>query len=85
LSSLGIHNVGEKKGLAILFGDSAAKLPAHQRVHLSVFVNGNSHTIQQAGPIEAGEMLVQVGIATIGRAGHETLRVLGFSVAGWSQ
>ena len=39
LAPLAVDDVGEQERLAVLLGDAAAELPAHQRVHLGVLVD----------------------------------------------
>ncbi len=61
----GIDDVGEQERLAVLLGDAAAELPAHQRMHLGVLVDRRIDAQQQPGLVETIEMVVQVGIAAI--------------------
>ncbi len=63
--SAGIDDVGEQEGLAVLLGDAAAELPAHQRMHLGVLVDRCIDAQQQPGLVETIEMVVQIGIAAI--------------------
>ncbi len=66
---LAIDDVGEEERLAVLLGDAAAELPAHQRVHLGVLVDRRVDAIEQPRLVEAVEMLVQVGIRARERRG----------------
>ena len=47
-------------------GDAAAELPAHQRMHLGVFVDRRIDAPQQAGLVETVDVVVQVGVAALG-------------------
>ncbi len=62
----GIDDVGEQERLAVALRDAAAELPAHQRMHLGVFVDRRIDAPQQAGLVETVDVVVQVGVAALG-------------------
>ncbi len=49
--TLAVGGFGEQERLALAFGDAAAILPAHQRVHLGVFVDRLVDHDETAGAI----------------------------------
>ena len=64
-AALGIDDVAEEERLAVLLGDAAAELPAHQRVHLAVLVDRAIDGDEQPGLLERLQMVVQIGIAAL--------------------
>ncbi len=62
-AALGIRRLREQEGLALRLWDAAAILPAHQRVHLGVFVDRLVDHDEQARARQRQHVLVQVGIA----------------------
>ena len=62
-AALGVGRLREQERLALGLRDAAAELPAHQRVHLGVFVDRLVDDDQQALARERQHVLVQVGIA----------------------
>ena len=52
--------MGEEEGLALIFGHAADELPAHQRLQLSVLVDGTVDAHQQPCGVQRGQMLVQI-------------------------
>ncbi len=62
-AALGVGRLREQERLALRLRDAAAILPAHQRVHLGVFVDRLVDDDQQAFARERQHMLMQVGIA----------------------
>jgi hypothetical protein len=75
--AVAVHDVLEQERLPLGLGDAATKLPAHQRVHLGVFVDGALDADQQASGLQRGEVFTQVGVAALGGArahcGHSAL------------
>ena len=71
--ALGVHRLFEQKCLAVFLFDAAAKLPAHQRMHLLVFVHRLFDPDQQALSFELLQVIVQIGI-TARRNGRYLLR-----------
>ena len=69
LAALAVGDVGEQERLAVLLGDAAAELPAHQRVHLGVLVDRTVDRDQQAGFVERAHVVVQVRVARARRCG----------------
>ncbi len=67
---LGIGRVREQERLALGFRNAATVLPAHQRMHLGVFVDRLVHDHEQARACEREHVLVQVRVAArmFGRA-----------------
>jgi len=60
----GVDHVLEQEGLALVLGDAAAELPAHQRVQLGVLVDGLAHANQQPALLEQLQVVVEVGVGT---------------------
>src|SRR5574341_1311911 len=60
--SLRVDGLFEQKRLAVFFLDAAAKLPAHQRMHLLIFVDGFFDANQQTLALESLQMIVQIRI-----------------------
>ena len=60
-----INDVGEQERLAVALRDTAAELPAHQRMHLGVFVDRRIDAPQQAGLFETVDVVVEVGVAAL--------------------
>src|SRR5262249_42282963 len=58
-----VGRLSEQECLAVLLLDAAAKLPAHQRMHLGVFVDRLVHYDEQPLAREPAHVIVQVGIA----------------------
>ncbi len=71
--ALGVHRLFEQKCLAVFLFDAAAKLPAHQRMHLLVFVHRFFDADQQAFAFELLQVIVQIGISAR-RNGRYVLR-----------
>ena len=69
-----VDDVGEQKGAALLLGEPALELPAHQRVQLAVFVDGVIDAGDQAARFEPAQMFLEIERRT---AGH---RLAGLSV-----
>src|SRR5262249_14823428 len=67
-AALAVDHIGEEKRLAVLLGDAAAELPAHQRVHLGVLVDLAVDLDQEPGLVERADVFVQVGIGARGRS-----------------
>ena len=61
--ALAIGRLREQERLALLLRDAAAILPAHQRMHLGVFVDRLVDHDEQACARQRQHVLVQVGIA----------------------
>ena len=57
-----VHRLLEQERLAVFLFDAAAKLPAHQRMHLLVFVHRLFDPYQQALSFELLQVIVQIGI-----------------------
>ena len=64
-----VGDVGEQEGLALGLVDAADELPAHQRMHFGVLVDGPVDSAQQPALFQRGDMLVQIGIVSR-RVGH---------------
>ena len=62
LAALAVGDVGEQERLAVLLLDAAAELPAHQRVHLGVFVDRAVDADELAGLLQRADVVVQVGV-----------------------
>ena len=60
LAPAGVGDVGEVPSLALLVGDAAPVLPAHQRVQLGVLVDGLVDAAQVPRLFEHSEMLMQI-------------------------
>ena len=75
LAALAVDHVGEQERLAVLLGDAAAELPAHQRVHLGVLVDRPIDPDQLPGLLERAHVVVQVRIGAAGRGGGFPLRL----------
>ena len=60
-----VDDVFEQKSLALRFRDAAAELPAHERMHLGVFVDRPLHADQQPLPLERSDMRMQVRIPRV--------------------
>ena len=56
--ALGIDDIGEQEGLAIFLIDSAAKLPADQRMHLGILVDLPIDRNQQTRLIQRLQMIM---------------------------
>lgn len=67
--AVGVDDVGEKKRLALIFRNPADKLPAHQRMELSVLVDRTVDTNEQALAFEIGQMLLEIEPRFCARAG----------------
>ncbi len=61
-ASCAVDDVLEQECLALRFRNAAAKLPAHQWVHLGIFVDWTLHADQQALLLQGGDVRVQVWI-----------------------
>ena len=68
-AALGVGRLGEQERLALRLRDAAAILPAHQRVHLGVFVDRLVDHDQATGARQRQHVLVQIGIAARVRGG----------------
>ena len=80
-ASVAVHHVLEQECLALRLGQTAAELPAHQRVHFRVLVDGVADTYQQSGRLQVGQVLLKVGIGHgRGRALYR-MRVVSIGVA----
>jgi hypothetical protein len=77
----GIDDVGEQERLAVALGDAAAELPAHQRMHLGVFVDRRIDAPQQARLVETVDVVVQVGVAALGHQVVPASRLAKFTSA----
>jgi hypothetical protein len=60
-----VGHVGEQEGLAVGLRDAAAELPAHQRMHLRVFIDRRVDGGQQAGLVQRGDMLLQIVVGPL--------------------
>ena len=58
--SRAIDDVGEQKSPAIIFGEPALKLPAHQRVQLAILVDRPVDAGEEAPLIEQTQMLLKI-------------------------
>ena len=61
-----VHDIGEQKRAALLFGEPALELPAHQRVQLAVLVDGAVDAGHQAARFEAAQMFLEIERRTAG-------------------
>ena len=77
--ALAVGDVREQERLALGLRDAAAELPADQRMHLGVLVDGLVDPQQQPGLVKRGEMFLKVGIALVG-GGHVRRRHAGSHV-----
>ena len=57
-----VGHVLEQEGLALGLGEAAAELPAHQRVHFRILVDGMPDAQQQSGGLQVGQVFLKVGI-----------------------
>ncbi len=62
-ASLAVGYVGEQKRFSVRLLDTAAELPAYERVHFGVFVDRPIDRYEQPRALECLEMLVEVRIA----------------------
>ena len=61
-----VDDVGEEKGAALLLGEPALKLPAHQRVQLAVLVDGVIDAGDEAARFEPAQMFLEIERRTAG-------------------
>ena len=59
-AALGVGDVGEDEGAALVLGHAADELPAHQRMQLGVLVDRGVDALDQAGGFEIGEMILEI-------------------------
>jgi hypothetical protein len=66
-AALGVGDVGEDKGAALVLGHAADELPAHQRMQLGVLVDRGVDARDQAGGFEIGEMILEIEAGAFAR------------------
>jgi len=67
-AALAVNNALEKEALALGFRDAAAELPAHERMHLGIFVDRALHPDQQPLLLQGSDMCVEIWIIRNGHA-----------------
>ena len=63
--ALGIGDVGEEEGLALVLLQPAAELPADQRMHLGILVDRLVDAEQEPRPVERVEMVAEIRIRAL--------------------
>ncbi len=58
--ALRVDDVGEHERLAVVLGDAAQELPAHERMQLGVLVDRAVHMDQQSLPLQLLQMVLEV-------------------------
>ena len=58
--ALGVDDVGEEEGAALVLRDAADELPAHERMQLGVLVDRPVDAHEQALRLEVGEVLLEI-------------------------
>ena len=58
--SMGIDNISEKKGAALIFRNAAQKLPANEWMQLRVFIDRPVDSNEQAIRFELGQMRLEI-------------------------
>ena len=61
--ALAVDDIGEQERFAISLGNAAAELPADQRMHLRVLVDGRIDAIEQPRLVETLDMVMKIGVA----------------------
>jgi hypothetical protein len=77
-AAVGAHHIGEKEGAPLVLVEATLELPAHQRVQFGVLVDLAVDAHQQAGGLQIGEMLLEIGRRA---AGFGVIFALGRSLA----
>ena len=62
--ALAVDDIAEEKRFAPVFGNPAAKLPPHKRMHFRIFVDRRFDPVQLPGMIKPRDMFVQIGIGS---------------------
>ena len=58
MAAFRVDDIAEQERLTVFFRNTAAELPAHQRVHFSVLIHGCVDPVEQTGFVKAIGMLV---------------------------
>ena len=61
-----VDDVGEEESPALVLGEAALELPAHQRVQFAVFVDGVIDAGDQAARFELAQVLLEIERRTAG-------------------
>ncbi len=77
-----VDHVGEQEGAALILGETALELPAHQRMQLGVLVDRPIDTHEQALRFERSEMRLEVERRTASRIGEPASVYAGIKHAG---
>ena len=65
MPAFAVGRIGEQESLALAFRDAAAILPAHQRMHVGIFVDRLVDDHKAAGAIKRQHVIVQIRIAAL--------------------